>query len=192
MGQTEEKLEGLLHKLGAEYDRMFPGDPDELLDQLKVNQAAGSRTPRAPQSRWWIASAALFVLFAVGGTLVEQHQAYRAAERYKAPVPPQFWQDVQRLYLPTTYTGIFPRSAGQRSCQIPVGHRAPGAPRFLQGTCSTRVVSRSEYLALLPPSGGVFRSNSGELPMQAVILTESWPGPWFQTNVAVRRVSRLS
>lgn len=184
METSEGKLERALLTLGSEYDRLFPGNPEQLLGHLKANVASRARPHRPGSQRWWLAAAAVFVLFAASGAFVELQRAYQRADAYATPVPRQFWHDVLEMKLPSTYTEIFPRKSGQRSCEIPVGHPAPHTPRFLQGTCSTRVVSRSDYLALLPPSAGVFRSHSGALPAKAVVLTESWPGPWFQTEVA--------
>lgn len=98
-----------------------------------------------------------------------------------ASVPAGFWRSAPSL--PSGYTDIFPRNVGTRVCRIRVGHPVPGTPKVAFGTCTTQVVGRAEYVSLVS-SAGQIRSQSGALPKEAVILTETWPGSWFQTNVA--------
>lgn len=138
---------------------------------------------RAPARRWWWGAAlALMALLAIGGGLVRERMAAQVAASYRTPVPKGFWPQASQVGV-GAYVRIFPRKAGQRNCLIPIGHPVPHGPRTLRGTCSTEVVNREVYLSLLPPSGGVFRNSAGVIASGAVVLTQYWPGPWFQTNV---------
>lgn len=148
-------------------------------------RCSGVRVPRAAHlhGAGGGAAVALLVLLAVGGGLLHGSIPSLAATSHRTPVPKNFWQQAVGLGG-GVYVRIFPRETGQRSCIIPIGKPAPHGPRTVRGTCSTEVVNRKGYLSLLTGSGdGPFWNRAGVIASGAVVLTQYWPGPWFQTNV---------
>jgi hypothetical protein len=77
------------------------------------------------------------------------------------------------------YVGMFPRRAGSHACRIPTGSPTPVGrkPFTIRAVCTTQVLARAGYLAVLPASPST-RPVAGAVG--AVVLTERLKGTLSQ------------
>jgi hypothetical protein len=162
---VKRPLDEILEDLRGATARAIPAPNLTKMHWAKV----ATKLPRRPHLPWTAAAAVLALAFGLGGVYLTHH-TLPAGQRHPAQLPQGFWS-LKVIRQRSTVFRIFPHTPGTRACKVDHGGPATTSYTPYQGTCTSEVLTRQEYLERypkVPKSADISR---------AVILSETWTGP---------------